>query len=184
MKISKLVLFLHLMVISCTTKVSNNTEEIAPNEIANDTVIENLLLSDKESIMIKEEHSVNNAEIDSMLDILNSITTNATENIDTNKIISFIEMYNEYPFSYIEIGEYANEILYLLFDKKTALIMKVLRTKATESQFNNIILDLQNPICDTFNICNIVDKVEKVSMANKYKNDIIGALKDAQLHTD
>ena len=96
-------------------------------------------------------------------------------------MVSFIELYDNYPFNAIEISEFTNEILFSLMQRKTYLLLSLLSTHATMSQYESIISELSIPICDTLNIDIIEDKVNKTNVAEKTKLDVLNALKVAKI---
>ena len=65
--------------------------------------------------------------------------------------------------------------------RKTNLLLSLISTHATMSQYESIISELRIPICDTLNIDIIEDKVKKTNVAEKTKLDVLNALKVAKI---
>ena len=164
---------------SCTNNVSRSSNLLDPlHSIENDLIAEGSSLSSDVSCE-KDVTDINATQQDSLLRLLCSISIN--ERIDTSEIISFISLYDDYPFSSVEISEFANEILYILFQRHTELIVNEMSVTASKMQFGNMLLDLQNPVCDTFNIRELIFQVQKLKSISCNKDVIIRALENAQL---
>lgn len=173
------------IVFSCTSRTSyNKAPEKLLDNIENDSAIESLLRLSNESFVQKDDSLVNTIKNDSILRFLLYVSANVENRCDTNAVISFVKMYDDYPLFNAEIGELSNEVLYLLFLKQTNLIVNIMLTNTTNVQFKNITLELQNPICDTFDIGRITNKVREINLENQRKGCILDALEIAQKKYD
>ena len=182
----KLLLYLVLcwIGVACSNRPSCHIESnIIVDGQNNDTAIEELIQL-QERLGALKQHPSHTYEVemyDSIFNLLKAISTNIEEQNDTILLVSFIELYDNYPFNAIEISEFTNEILFSLMQRKTNLLLSLISTHATMSQYESIISELRIPICDTLNIDIIEDKVKKTNVAEKTKLDVLNALKVAKI---
>lgn len=84
----------------------------------------------------------------------------------------------------VEFSEFSNEVLFLVLDKQTELILKTIEKEEKQIELDEILDDLSSPISDMIVVKNLIPRVEKVKINTRLKNLIVDRLRTAESSTN
>jgi hypothetical protein len=102
------------------------------------------------------------------------------ENLKEKEIKDFLLTFDTSCNNNVEYSEFSNELLFKILDKHTLTILTVLESKEKNLKTDKILYELSSPINDSFNIDELISKVEKVKINEELKGQVIAKLKEAK----
>jgi len=84
----------------------------------------------------------------------------------------------------VEFSEFSNEVLFLVLDKQTELMLKTIEKEEKKIELDEILDDLSSPISDMIVVKNLIPKVEKVKIDSRLKKLILDRLRTAEKSTN
>jgi hypothetical protein len=83
----------------------------------------------------------------------------------------------------VEFGEYSNEVLFLIMDKQTKLIVQTIEKVELEIDLDEILDVFGSPINDGIDVKSLIPKVEQVKFNRKLKSRILNKLRLAEANS-
>jgi hypothetical protein len=102
------------------------------------------------------------------------------ENLKEKEIKDFLLTFDTSCNNNVEYSEFSNELLFKILDKHTLTILTVLESKEKNLKTDKILYELSSPINDSFNIDELISKIEKVKINEELKGQVIAKLKEAK----
>lgn len=84
----------------------------------------------------------------------------------------------------VEFSEFSNEVLFLVLDKQTKLILQTIEKEEKQIELDEILNDLSSPISDMIVVKDLIPKVEKTKINDRLKKLIIDRLRTAESSTN
>ncbi len=94
-------------------------------------------------------------------------------------LYSFFICCNEYCSENVEFSEFSSYLVYFILEHKTDLMLQVLEDNRKDLPLDHIKGAIESPISDQINLKNIYSIVEKSSLQNKIKDEILESIKTA-----
>jgi hypothetical protein len=101
------------------------------------------------------------------------------ENLNQKDINNFLLTFDKSCGTNIEYSEFSNELLFMVLDKHTQTLVTVMEKERKNLDTEYILYEIGNPINDSFNLKNLMTKVDNVKVVGKVKGQIIEKLKVA-----
>jgi hypothetical protein len=112
------------------------------------------------------------------IDILGQINA-GKENLDQKDIKKFLLTFDKSCDTNIEYSEFSNELLFMVLDQYTQTLVAVMQKEKKNLETEYILYEIGSPINDSFDLKNVIAKVENVKVVGKLKGQIIEKLKEA-----
>ena len=107
----------------------------------------------------------------------------ATENnvgqLTQKDVSNFLMTFGKECQNNAEFSEFSNEVLFLVFDRQTQLVLKTITREEKEFEMDVILNELGSPINDSIDIKKLLTKIDQVKTDSGLKKKIIEKLKIA-----
>ena len=101
------------------------------------------------------------------------------DNLNEKDIKDFLFTFDKTCNTNIEYSEFSNELLFMVLDKHTQTMVTVMEKEKKNLETEYILYEISSPINDSFDLKNLITKVDHVKVAGKLKGQIIEKLKEA-----
>jgi len=107
----------------------------------------------------------------------------ATENnvgqLTQKDVSNFLMTFGKECQNNAEFSEFSNEVLFLVFDRQTELVLKTITREEKKFEMDVILNELGSPINDSIDIKKLLTKIDQVKTDSGLKKKIIEKLKIA-----
>lgn len=101
------------------------------------------------------------------------------DNLNQRDIKDFLLTFDKSCATNIEYSEFSNELLFIVLDKHTQTMVTVMEKEKENLETEYILYEISSPVNDSFDLKNLIAKVDRVKVAGKLKGQIIEKLKEA-----
>jgi hypothetical protein len=101
------------------------------------------------------------------------------ETLKPKEIENFLLTFNTSCDKNVEYSELSNELLFKMLDRHTLKILTILESKENYLKTDVILNELSSPVNDSFNIEELISKVDKTDVNKKLKEQAITKLNQA-----
>jgi len=106
-------------------------------------------------------------------------TKNKAGQLTQKDVTDFLMTFSKECQNNAEFSEFSNEVLFLIFDKQTDLVLKTIVKTESKLEIDKILVELSSPINDMINVKDLLTKVDQVKIESGLKKKIIDNLKIA-----
>jgi hypothetical protein len=112
------------------------------------------------------------------IEVLGQISE-ARGNLTEKDINEFLLTFDKSCDINIEYSEFSNELLFMVLDKYTETIVAVMEKEKMNMATEYILYEISDPINDSFDLKNLIEKVNHVKVSGALKRQILEKLKEA-----
>jgi hypothetical protein len=101
------------------------------------------------------------------------------ENLKKEEIEDFLLTFHASCSINVEYSEFSNELLFKILDKYTLTILTILESTGKKFKTDIILNELSSPVNDSFNIEELISKVDNTEINKEFKEQVIAKLNEA-----
>lgn len=99
--------------------------------------------------------------------------------LNQGNIRDFLQTFSKECENNIEFEEFSNEVLFLVLDKQTRLVLTTIEKEKRQIELNEILSILSSPVNDGIDVKGLIPKVESAKFDGRLKKQVLDSLKVA-----